>query len=55
MHSRNSNSTALPEISVITDHGPLVAILKKDVATLLERLQIWSRPIHSRLVVMTRS
>ena len=27
------------EVSIITDHRPLVAIFKKDVATLLQRLQ----------------
>ena len=27
------------EVSIITDHKPLVTIFKKDVATLLQRLQ----------------
>ena len=39
MTSKHSVITALQEISIITDHKPLVAIFKKDVATLSQRLQ----------------
>ena len=35
------------EVSIITDHKPLVAIFKKDYATLSQRIQFFSEYINS--------
>ena len=38
--------TILPEMQIITDHKPLVAMLRKDVGRLSQRLQYISLKIH---------
>ena len=44
------------EVSIITDHKPLVAIFKKDVATLSQRLQGILLKIHQyRVKIMYKS
>ena len=59
------------EVTIITDHKPLIAIFKKDVAILSQRLQqillknasvqgknhiqTWTRLVHCRLAVLAKS
>ena len=44
------------EVSMLTDHKPLVAIFKKDVAALLQRLQWILLCIHQlRIIILYKS
>ena len=46
VHERFSHNFFAREVSVITNHKPLVAILKKDAATLSQRIQCILLRIH---------